>query len=156
MNMLYRSKIKQQEYADVALIIEMASFVFFTGTATLICAIRWWMHRQSTLAFGGKILFAHLRLALVYYGLRFQLLLLQSQRCSLLEVWNPTETEPWVQRPFITFRALYRPSFACHGLNERWRCSKPLASYWPCPKLSFEIEWWNLSSSVLKLGSKNC
>ncbi len=37
------------------------------------------------------------------------LLFLQSERCRLLEVLNPSEAEPLAQHPFITLWALNRP-----------------------------------------------
>ncbi len=44
--------------------------------------------------------------------------------------------------------------FAFHRFYGRFRCFKPPASYWPCPKPSFEITWLHFSSLVLKLSFK--
>jgi hypothetical protein len=48
----------------------MASFVFFKGIATLVCALRCWLLTvdKAQQAYGRKILCTHLILAVDYHG----------------------------------------------------------------------------------------
>jgi hypothetical protein len=51
---------------------------------------------------------------------------------SLLEAWKPNEDESKAPHHFKALVSL----ISCIRLiqpRRRWRCSKPLASYWPCP-----------------------
>ncbi len=77
------------------------------------------------------------------------ILLLQSQMYSFLEVWKPTEAESWAPCLFIAFGSLNKLLKAAHYLWGRWRCSKLLASFWPCEKRP------HFSSVVLELNPKN-
>ena len=56
----------------------------------------------------------------------------------------------YMRHPFIALKSLNKLHSAFHGFPGRGRCFIPLASGWPCPKLSSVIPWPHLFSLVLK------
>ncbi len=89
-------------------------FPLFKGIATSAGAIWCWMHRQSTVGYWPENTLCSLTTLFTTdcHGWCSHLLLLQSQRCGLLEVWNPTES--WYQWSQIS---LALPSYGTKWTN---------------------------------------